>query len=459
MKYHSLHFIGSGGIGMSALAQFFSWKGCKVTGSDRGAADPANRRIFDSLAAWDIKTYPQDGSFAADGEPDAIVFSTAIEEDNPDLAAAGKAARLHRSAALKLAIEASAPAPTVAITGSCGKSSVTGLIAETLYHLGMDPAMLDGALVNAFADRKCAGNFRPGTGPLVLEADESDKSLLGYSPDYAVILNIGCDHYSGEELERVFGAFASNARRGVLVPKALEGKLLKGVAAGVRTDVFDASEVQVIRNAQGKPCALFADGKSCLLPAASFHCALNALAARKLLLMLGCPDEDILENLGKFSGVWRRNDFAGTLSGGAQVYDDYAHNPEKISAAVATAKAAVPDGSGKVILCFQPHGYGPFGFMKDELFEQLSSTLDSNDTVILFEPFYAGGTSSFKPTAEEVIAEWRQRSPEFKLMHGTSRQETAEYLKNLAPGGDTVVLIAGARDNSLSDWAKSLCTK
>ena len=170
-----------------------------------------------------------------------------------------------------MALAAVEPAPTVAVTGSCGKSSVTALVAETLFYLGKDPAMLDGALVNRFADGKCAGNFRPGSGPLVLEADESDKSLLGYTPDYAVILNIGCDHYPEEELERVFGTFAASARKGVLVPEALKEKLLKNVAPGVRTASFSASEVKVERKGQGEIFARFADGKCCRLPVAGEH--------------------------------------------------------------------------------------------------------------------------------------------------------------------------------------------
>ena len=104
-------------------------------------------------------------------------------------------------------------------------------------------------------------------------------------------------------------------------------------------------------------------------------------------------------------------------------------------------------------------GMHRLGFMKDELYEQLSEVLSPEDTFILFEPFYAGGTSSFKPSAEEVVKEWQQKSPHFKLMLGTSRHDVAEYITSAAPGKDTVVLIAGARDNSLSDWANSLCNK
>ena len=455
-----MHFIGIGGIGMSALAQFFRWRGCRVTGSDRGAADPANRRIFASLKAWGIPIYPQDGSFAADGLPDAVVYSTAIEEDNPDLAAAGNALRLHRSQVLKLALESAAPAPSIAVTGSCGKSSVTALIAETLFHLGKDPAMLNGALANAFADEQCAGNFRPGKGPLVLEADESDKSLLGYAPDYAVILNIGCDHYAADELERVFGTFAASAVRGVVAPEALAGRLLKNLPSSVRTALFSEEEVRLERDAENRAVARFSDGKSCLLSPGSRHAALNALAARKLISLLeDCDDDRTLEAIGRFSGVWRRSDLAGHLPGGAPVYDDYAHNPEKLKAAVETVKAAVgrEDAPGRVIVCFQPHGYGPFGFMEAELLEQLNDVLTAEDIFFLFEPFYAGGTSSFHPTADEVAARWRAGNPRFDLRRGHSRQEVAEFLARQCPGADTAVLIAGARDNSLSDWAAELC--
>ena len=206
-----LHFIGIGGIGMSALAAMFREHGWRVTGSDRAADRPENRRIFDALKLQGIDVFPQDGSYLAAGRPDYLVCSTAIEEDNPDLAAGVGIERLHRSRLLAMALGSLLPAEcrTVAVTGSCGKSTVTAYVAEALTNLGADPGCLNGALSKRFAGGRFAGNYRPGGGKFfVFEADESDKSLLNYGADYAVILNLGTDHYDRDELVRVFGAYS-----------------------------------------------------------------------------------------------------------------------------------------------------------------------------------------------------------------------------------------------------------
>ena len=213
-----LHFIGIGGIGMSGLAAMAKQLGFQVSGSDRGADKPENQRIFSALKKQGITIYPQDGSFAGNGLPDFLVYSTAIENDNPDFLAAGTTPRLHRSALLEKLMSALDDKNTIAVTGSCGKSTVTAYLAEALFNLEKDPACLNGALSKRFKSDVFAGNFRPGTGEFfVFEADESDKSLLNYQVDYAVILNIGTDHYSKEELAEVFGKFLNNVRKGAVL--------------------------------------------------------------------------------------------------------------------------------------------------------------------------------------------------------------------------------------------------
>ena len=159
-----LHFIGIGGIGMSGLAQMCRDLGYIVTGSDRGYLQPENRRILDKLEQQDIRIYPQDGSFCQDERPDYLVYSTAVEEGNPDFVAGEGIPRLHRSEALEAAVAQSGAACTIAVSGSCGKSTVTAYLAETLVNLGCDPACLDGALVNRFISGSFAGNYRTGDG-------------------------------------------------------------------------------------------------------------------------------------------------------------------------------------------------------------------------------------------------------------------------------------------------------
>lgn len=190
-----------------------------MTGSDRDADHPENARIIDALRLQKIEIYPQDGSYLEQsGRPRALVYSTAIEESNPDFLAGEGIPRLHRAELLSQLVGELGFGNTVAVTGSCGKSTVTAYLAEALTNLGADPCCLNGALSKRFRGGRFAGNYRPGEKDFfVFEADESDKSLLRYSPDYAVILNLGTDHYDREELIRVFTQFLKQVKKGAVL--------------------------------------------------------------------------------------------------------------------------------------------------------------------------------------------------------------------------------------------------
>ena len=182
--------------------------------------------------------------------------------------------------------------------------------------------------------------------------------------------------------------------------------------------------------------------------------AINALCIKLMLQMLGIPETDAIEALGSFEGVWRRDDYAGTTASGAEVFDDYAHNPEKILSCLSGMKERC---SGSLFAIFQPHGYKPFGFMEAQLFEYMENFLRPGDRFILLEPFYAGGTSSFSPSAREIHQKWSAASaaPE-RFMTLPDREAVKEFIAAHSQRGD-VVTIMGARDNSLSDFAAELC--
>ena len=444
----NFHFIGVGGIGMSALASAAVDCGFTVSGSDRGAGKAENAPVIDALAAQGIKIYPQDGSrFAADSPlPDAIVYSTAIEEDNPDFLAAGNIPRLHRAEFLKLIIETYSDKISIAVTGSCGKSSVTGYLTEVLERLGEDPVMISGAVSKRCKSPVNAGNFRSGKGRfLVFEADESDKSLLSYKSDYAIILNIATDHYSKEELAEVFTKFLNNnTRKGAVVTPELAEN------AQIPCDTILGLKEYISGKA---PQAVFDDGKKIDLPASGKHVALNALAIRKLLAMLNFSDDKVLAALEHFDGVWRRNDFAGKTRSGAMVYDDYAHNPEKILSCLSGMREI---SEKRIFAVFQPHGYKPFGFMEEELFRLMDDFLADSDRFILLEPFYAGGTSSFSPHSKDICEKWRKNSsrPD-RFLCMPDRKTLKEFLLENSSCGD-VITIMGARDNSLNIFASEL---
>lgn len=462
-----LHFIGVGGIGMSGLAAAFRDLGYRISGSDRGADNPENSHIISPLRETGVTIYPQDGSYIAGGTPDALVYSTAIEEDNPDFVAGKSIMRLHRSEMLKELIRLYGEKQhSIAVTGSCGKSTVTAYLAEALLNLDADPRSLNGAVSKRFSSSDCVGNYRGGNGKyFVFEADESDKSLLNYSADYAVILNIGTDHYSKEELAEVFGKFLANTRRGAVLERGVYESVKAYIPAHLKVAVFESdlsedagyavAEYRLDKSgAVPRPLTRFAgEPDTVLLPQSGFHMAKNALAICAMLEMLGYSRSEALKAIGRFDGIKRRTDFAGVSEAGFAVYDDYAHNPEKIASCLETMQSLA---SGKVIAIFQPHGYGPFGFMRDELLNTLDKQLRDGDVFCLLEPYYAGGTSSRKPSAPEVWSDWQKKSshPErYKVF--PDRATLAEFVGKCAGRGD-IVVVMGARDNSLGNYAKEL---
>ena len=468
----SLHFVGIGGIGMSGLAQMFRDLGCAVTGSDRALGHPENERIFTALRKCGAKLYPQDGSVYADGyAPDAIVYSTAIEEDNPDFKCAPEGTRrLHRSEALSLGIRALYGRFTIAVTGTCGKTTVSAWLADALDRLGGDPGMLSGGYVKRFHEDGAAGNYRGGLGrDFVIEADESDKSLLNYVPDTALILNIGTDHYSREELAEVFLKFANSARSCVVMELAAFEEIGPEKFPAGKMIVLFSGEADAPVSCAGRPVLRLdsyrvADGSAwCAfnglpeirLPMPGRHNALNALAVHTVLNSRGYDSMDALKAVSEFAGVARRFDRAGVMANGAQVIDDYAHNVEKLASCIGAAQELAPEG--RVVTVFQPHGFAPLRFMREALAKTLPSLLRPADTFIFLPVYYAGGTASFSPTSAEVAATCRETAgaKAGSILDFEDRQECERYLKQAVKRGDEVI-VAGARDESLSIWAKSL---
>jgi UDP-N-acetylmuramate--alanine ligase len=469
---HSIHFVGIGGIGMSGLAQMFADLGCTVTGSDRALGHPENERIFAALRKCGARLFPQDGSAYADGYmPDAIVYSTAIEGDNPDFKLAPPGTRrLHRSEALELGIGALRERFTVAVTGTCGKTTVSAWLADALDRLGGDPGMLSGGYVKRFLEDGAAGNYRGGLGrDFVIEADESDKSLLNYVPDTALILNIGTDHYSREELAGVFLAFAASARSCVVMELAAfkeigpekfpAGKMVLLFSGDPDAPVSYAGRrvlrLNTYRVADGSAWCAFNGLPEIRLPMPGRHNALNALAVHTVLTSRGYDPMDALKAVSEFAGVARRFDRAGVMENGAQVIDDYAHNVEKLASCIGAAQELAPEG--RVVTVFQPHGFAPLRFMREALANALPSILRPTDEFLFLPVYYAGGTTSFSPTSAEVAATCREapgvHADAVKVFE--DRLACEKHLKNTVRGGD-VVIVAGARDESLSIWAKSL---
>ena len=401
------HLIGIGGVGMSALAQALVALGHSVSGADRlvGSTDRAHwPPSLARLASAGIEIHPDDGS-GVTAVVDRVIVSTAIESDNPGLV---KAAELgipvvHRAAALA---EALSPFRLVAVAGTCGKSTVTAMLAHVLSECGLDPFAVNGAAVVGWN-----GSVRAGKGAYaVAEVDESDRSLTAFKPYAAIITNASADHYSKEEMDAVFDAFV----------KDVPGPVIDG-----RKERHEAESS---------------------LPGG--HNRQNAGLALAMAVALGADATKARAALASFPGVERRMQLVGECDG-AEVYDDYAHNPEKLHAMITTLQEKHAKG---VAVLWRPHGYGPLRKMMDALAEMFSETLRPQDRLLLLPVYDAGGTADRSVNSDALATK-----VEGSIFTETP-DEAVRLLKAQASAFGAIVM-AGARDPGLSVMARRLAGK
>jgi len=395
-----IHLIGIGGVGMSALATLLKEQGHEVTGADRNLATPN----VAMLEARGIRCFPDDGS-GVDAATDEVVVSTAIEETNPGLVKAKElgVAVTHRAKALARALSEK---KLVAVVGTCGKSTVTAMLGHVLAECGLDPVCVNGANVPGWL-----GAVRTGDGEYaVAEVDESDRSLVAFSPYAAIVTNASADHYSEAEMNEVFDAFVKN------VP----GPVIDGRR---RAEESAAVPVEVETSMPGE------------------HNRLNAALALRMALALGCDEAKARSALLTFRGVERR-----FQKHGEGVYDDYAHNPEKLRAMIVALKAARP---GPLCVTWRPHGYAPLRKMMDALAAMFDATLAKDDKLLLLPVYDAGGTTDRSVNSDALAAKLSiaaELVPDLDAVYGwvTSHPRYATYVT------------AGARDPELPALAKRL---
>jgi UDP-N-acetylmuramate--alanine ligase len=326
-----LHFVGVAGAGMSGLALVARRLGAEVTGSDR----TTEGATIDRLRAAGIE--PSVGHDAAHVPPDAeIVVSTAIAADNPERAVARERGQreLHRA---ELLGELTRLKPTVAVTGTHGKTTTTSMVVHALLACGMDPAYLVGGEV-----RTTQTNAAWGEGPwLVVEADESDRSLLSLDPAIAVLTNAELDHHttyaSLRDVLETFRAFLARAEQAVVWDRP---DLL----------AFDVPAPELTPG--GSRFVL--NGVDVELSVPGAHNALNAAAALTACRLAGADPAVAAASLRDFSGAGRRFERLGETPAGALVVDDYAHHPTEVAATLAAARTLAPR---RVVAVFQPHLY------------------------------------------------------------------------------------------------------
>ncbi|OPX94971.1 MAG: UDP-N-acetylmuramate--L-alanine ligase [Syntrophorhabdus sp. PtaB.Bin006] len=434
----SIHFAGIFGTGMSALAQYLRFEGIAVSGSDRLLTSEDTASIRQSLEGLGCSIVNQDGS-GVDEDTDAVCVSTAIEESNPDIAAARTSGIpiVHRSDLLAALI---ALKKTIAVAGTSGKSTVTAMIFEFLTACGKSPSLISGAPLRRLEKQGMIGNaWSGGSDLLVVEADESDGTLVKYAPHATVILNVSKDHKSIDEIRALFEALASQS---VWTASNADNPVLASLPATVRFGHNGPASWRPDRE-QLLPASvrLFRQGIEYHLPLPGDHNLENLRAALCVCEHFGCEGPSLADAVKDFEGVARR--FALTeTEHNVYVIDDFAHNPAKIAAAVGAARGL----SGRIVAVYQPHGFGPTRFLKDEYIATFRTIFRRNDSLYLLPIYYAGGTAQKDISSEDIIE--GLGSVPFTAQAVRDRTELLGKLKADAKSGDCV-LIMGARDPSL----------
>ncbi len=444
-----LHFAGVAGSGMSALAQFVAMKDGQASGSDRAFEGGQRIETRHSLEALGIKIFPQDGS-GLKGNCSALVVSTAVEDTVPDLAAARALGVpvLHRS---ELLAHFTATHRTIAVTGTSGKSTTTAMLFELLRGTGWDPSVITGGDLRVLQAEGLLGNaWGDASDLLVIEADESDGSVVRYHPAVGVVLNLQKDHKDEAEVAGMFREFVHNIRESSVVGDA---ENLSEFRAGAT--VFGFGQKAHVRAEQVKTG--IDSSQFCLdniifeLNVPGLHNVENALAALAVCRTLGVPMGDLVAPLRDFKGVSRRFQVLGQANG-ITVVDDFGHNPAKIAASLRTAHLRV----GRVLAVFQPHGFGPLRFLRTELLETFAAELSSTDQLWMLEAFYAGGTTSRDISSVDLVRDLQAKG--CVATFADSRDELVDSLLHEARTGD-LILIMGARDPSLTELAKEILAR
>lgn len=454
MAKNPIHVVGIGGSGMLPLAELLLKQGHPVTGSDRllnnqtlETLAPPIRKRLQRLIELGAVLVPQDGS-GITNTTQRVVVSTAIETTNPDVQQANKLhiPIVHRAEELKNAISADR---LLAICGTSGKSTTTALVAWLLMALNDLDCFVGGAelLDNTHGGRGWTA-VHVGHGKWsCLELDESDRSLLRFSPRHALILNITADHHPYEECVKIFHQFCDQVSGFVVLNQNDPGCRLLSKDLDPKKVIWFTPPTpdQIIQTKTG--ISFPSKNQTISLPLMGSHNAENATGALALLetILNTSTIAPLLPALETFPGIRRRMQRAGQSK--IPVYDDFAHNPEKIAAAITALQARFH----RVWVFFQPHGYGPLRFHLDGFANAFTSTLRDQDHLILLPVFDAGGTADRSVSSNDLAQRIRAKQSILVL----NREQAINTICPQVQPGD-VILVAGARDDTLTTFAEKL---
>lgn len=442
-----IYFIGVAGSGMSAIAQYLSAIGKEVSGSDRFFTAGSTLHIQQQLEAADIRCYPQDGS-GMEGRIDAVVVSTAIEPTVVEVQMAMQRGIpiLRRSELLAMITQTR---KTIAIGGTSGKSTASGMLYSILSAAGRTPGIISGAGLVSFIREGKIGNAEAGNPEswLIIEADESDGSIVQYQPEMGLLLNIDKDHQEMPELMQLFTQFKENTQQEFIVNKshAAAASLSTGsrfdfstndTPAPVQATDFATEGWTITFRINEVPFRLHTPGK---------HNMENAVAAVACALATGLSLEETVQGIEEYAGIYRRHQLIG-VKNGVTVVDDFAHNPVKCASSIRACQGV----GKKVIAWFQPHGYGPTRFLKDDFIEEISAALREDDEIWMSEIYYAGGTAVKDISAADLIQGIAAKHKKATFIEDRS-QFAAAVRSHLQPGD--ILLLMGARDPTLETFA------
>ncbi len=457
MSNASYFFCGIGGSGMLPLASILRASGARVAGSDRSLDAGRTANKFDYLRSLGIALSAQDGSGLAPGM--TLVTSAAVEDNIPDVVRARELDLPHIRRPELLARLLNQAHHSIAVGGTSGKSTVTGMIGWILHACHRQPTVMNGAVMKNFVTPAAPFASAVVGDPelFVSEVDESDGSISLYRPEVAILTNISLDHKEMTELRGLFAGFVGAARKCVLnmddpETRALAESLPEGRSIGYGLDA--PGTAVSARNIELQPAgATFTvdhqgERHQVRLNVPGRHNISNAVAAIAAVSAIGVPVAEAAAALNRFEGLRRRLETVGT-AGEVTVIDDFAHNPDKIEATLATLRAH----PGRLLILFQPHGFGPIVKMGEQLAQSFADGMAADDRLYLPDPVYQGGTTERTRGSDWLAGEVEAAGR--LAEHIPERAAIGERLIGEAKPGDRIVIM-GARDDSLSEFAAEL---
>ncbi len=447
--FKNVFFIGVAGVGMSAIAQYLAGINKKVSGSDRYFKEGEFNDTKEKLEAEGIKCFLQNGD-GITSETDLVVVSAAIEDSIYEVQ---KAKQLNipiikRSELLAVIAKSKR---TIAVGGTSGKSTTSAMLFDILDNAGLQPSIISGAGLVSIINEGKIGNAKIGKGEwLVIEADESDGSIVHYEPEIGLLLNIDKDHQEIDELMNIFGIFKKNSQKFIVNhSNALAKKLSQNIQndfssnensnAGYIAQDFNQEGFSIDFKIQNSKFKIATIGK---------HNMENALAAITVANQIGVNFETSASSLKNYEGIYRRNQVLGNKNG-VWVIDDYAHNPVKCAAAIAACQPV----ADKVVAWFQPHGYGPTRFLRADFVKEIAAVLRPEDEIWMSEIFYAGGTTVKDISANDLINDIKALGKNAYFIEDRNQflDKVRSHLSK-----NSVLLLMGARDPGLEAFSKSV---